>query len=97
MPSRFLGEAPRELLIGYYGESQTNDSGSSRTANLGNKNLNKGFEKESFTDDNFSSSVSKYYDEGRGMAARQEARMVADNFKIEFEVDIFISIFNLLK
>jgi DNA helicase-2/ATP-dependent DNA helicase PcrA len=86
MPSRFLGEAPRELLIGYYGESQTNDSGSSRTANLGNKNLNKGFEKESFTDDNFSSSVSKYYDEGRGMAARQEARKVAANFKIEFEV-----------
>ena len=130
MPSRFLGEAPRELLIGYYGESQTNDSGSSRTANLGNKNLNKGFERESFTDDNFSpsgfganknpttikrpgftnsnfggstsnnnsgfgngsrysqasSSVSNYYDEGRGMAARQEARKVAANFKIEFEV-----------
>ena len=54
VPSRFLGEAPRELLIGYYGESRSNDSGPSRTASLGNKNLNKGYERESFTDDNFS-------------------------------------------
>lgn len=114
-PSRFLAEAPRELLIGYYGESRNNDAGPSRTANLGNKDLNRGFSRESFVDNSFSpnsfgaknsnklrrpnnfsseaprntfsSSVSSYYDEGRGLAAKQEARkQISNNFKIEFEV-----------
>lgn len=113
MPSRFLEEAPPELLSGYYGQSHDNNAGPSYTSNLGYKPSSKGYAREEFIDNSFSpsnfdsannksklrdtktssftygnSSVSSYYDEGRGSDARAKARresVAPKNFKIEFK------------
>lgn len=66
MPSRFLEEAPRDLLVGYYGQSSSNDRGSSFGEDFGWGNNNssnnnsyseedmayrKGYTSEPFMDD----------------------------------------------
>lgn len=87
-PSRFLEEAPRELLQGYYGQSSSNEMRSSFSP--GFAETQKGYSREAFTDDispqvGFQGSAS-YYDEGRGQDARARMRrQVDESFKIEFK------------
>ena len=105
MPSRFLEEAPPELLR-YYGSVSDNDAGPSYTSNLGYKSQSKGYAREEFVDNSFgpssfganksakvrrpgansfggaSSSVSSYYDEGRGSDARSSARRENSTLRI---------------
>ncbi len=78
MPSRFLGEAPQELLIGYYGQSSSNDRASSFKA------------QEQYGDDTSHWNLESFYDQSRSNAAKFESkiavkRAVADDFKIEFK------------
>ena len=50
--SRFIAEAPRELLQGYYGQSCSNESQSSFAPGYtGTKKPERGFSREAFTDD----------------------------------------------
>lgn len=92
-PSRFLEEAPRELLQGYYGQSSSNEQQSSFSRGYTGAPKSKpqrGYSREAFTDDavpqaGFQGSAS-YYDAGRGQDARARIRrqQVDDSFKIEF-------------
>ncbi len=96
-PSRFLEEAPRELLVGYYGQSNSNDmhsvfeddftNDSSWAGSKAPETQQKGYQRETFMDDaapraGFQTS-SQFYDKGRSMDAR--ARAIGSSFKIEFK------------
>ncbi len=96
-PSRFLEEAPRDLLIGYYGQSSSNDMHSVFEDDFTNDSSwarpksaepnQKGFQRETFTDDvapraGFQT-ASQFYDKGRSMDAK--ARAIGSSFKIEFK------------
>ena len=89
MVSRFIEEAPREMLQGYYGQSSSNEQHSSFSP--GFTGTNKGYSREAFTDDvapqaGFQGSAS-YYDQGRSQDARAQMRRmkpVDNSFKVEF-------------
>jgi DNA helicase II / ATP-dependent DNA helicase PcrA len=75
LPSRFLSEAPRELLSGYYGESR---SYSNRYDNaFGDEMKERGFRSEPFLDD-LVPQVS--------LIARPKDKIVHKDFKVEFKL-----------
>lgn len=90
IPSRFLEEAPRDLLIGYYGQSNSNERGSS----FSKKNeTSHGVDDTSHWAPSIKGAAS-FYDESRFNHERNssfkqkqiESRAVNNNFKIEFKV-----------
>ena len=95
-PSRFLEEAPRELLVGYYGQSNSNDMHSVFEDDFTNDSSwdapkseakQKGYQRETFLDDAAPragfQTASQFYDKGRSMDAK--ARSIGSSFKIEFK------------
>lgn len=75
LPSRFLSEAPRELLSGFYGESRTY---SNRYDNaFGDEMKERGFQSEAFLDDLVPSVT---------LSSRPKAHNKNSSFKIEFNV-----------
>ncbi len=63
MPSRFLAEAPRELLVGYYGQSQSNERGAEHETYYDDTEPVVGFKKAKVvTPTNLSSPRSQFVD-----------------------------------
>ncbi len=90
IPSRFLEEAPRDLLIGYYGQSNSNERSSSFSKK---SEFNDGVDDTSHWTPSIKGAAS-FYDESRFNHERNasfkqkqiESRAVNNSFKIEFKV-----------
>lgn len=86
VPSRFLQEAPRELLIGYYGQSSSND----RVSNFRIKEeFSEGRDDTSHWDSGFRSTAEFYDDSSYNSSYKKKAietRAINNSFKIEFKV-----------
>lgn len=96
MPSRFLEEAPRELLIGYYGQSSSNDRGSSFSQDFDLIDDTSHWSSSSKFNQKKSSrkaqsgiqATSSFYDEVNQEYdfAGIKKQAISNNFKIEFKI-----------
>jgi len=87
VPSRFLEEAPRELLLGYYGQSSSNDRN-----NYHRKDSSNVDDTSHWGNDNTIKSISTFYDDSSynreysfSSKKSMQKQPINTNFKIEFK------------